>query len=569
MARKKKKKPEARDYLQRPESHVTDEQARRYFANCTPPEWVSNPLNGDYGKDYHIELTRDGGRVGRAFYVQLKGTRHCKYTDGGTVVSFPLERKYLNHYAAEAKLPVFLVVVDLEAGKGFWLFTQEYLAQHTGWDERTSYTLRIPTANRLEDTAAFTQAITRGMEWMVEAQQKPVRDRVKQLIRNLEAKDPRYRVEASFSENVDRLRLIPNEPVDLKFHVIPKKKKLLAKMQADFLDRGLPVAFEAGELAVEGSALFHELVSGGGTFRLSYRGECQLALTLYDDRGEPVEEWAGIPAEVVGGQKEFRLRTRIPRSPIEVAVGPIGGAAGGSLNLSPDPIHWEGQPLLAASYFDRIDSFFSTFARSPTVGARGEAEGNRVFEVRVRMERPEVFEPFAAFLRVMRQGREVARHFHINPTCTRTNLVGDALRDIEIAHALLTAGRYEYEEEVGDWRVDITFDKKIAAEFTSGERMLRDAVLYLDEGHRQPFMDQSLDFGRLGWELTEVAVYTPQEELERLLAAPGEGVKVSFRTTPNTKRVLRKLDAEELGTVGSGAALGAAVRVREPGSPAA
>ena len=566
MGRKKTKQQAVRDHLQRPESHVTDERARRHLANSTPPEWVSNPLTGDYGKDYHIELTRDGGRVDRAFYVQLKGTRHCKYTDGGAAVSFPLERRYLAHYAGEVKLPVFLVVVDVAAGRGFWLFAQQHLAENPGWDAGASSTLRIPTANRLEDPAAFAQAVTRAMAWMVEAQQKPVRERASELIRRLEAKDPRYRVEASFGANEERLRLIAREPVSLRFHVRPKKKKLLAAMKADFLDRGLPVAFQPGELAVEGSALFEELVAGGGTFQLAYRGECQLALALYDDRGAPVEEWAGIPAEIVGGQKEFRVRTTISRSPVEVTVGPLGAAAGGPLNVSADPIHWAGQPLLAASYFDRIDSFLSNLVRSPLVGVRCEAEGNQVFEGRARLDRPEAFEPFAAFVRVMRQAREVARHFGISPTCTRTNLVGDALRDIEIAHALMTAGRYEYEEEAGDWRVDITFDKRVAAEFVAGERVLRDAVLYLDEGTRLPFMDQSLAFDRLGWELTEAAVYTPHEELVRRLAAPGEGVLVSFRTTPNTRRALRLLDAEELSAVGSGAAQAAAVRVRKPGA---
>lgn len=278
MARKKKKQQPVRDYLQRPASHVTDEQARRYFTNHTPPDWVSNPLNGDYGKDYHIELTRDGGRVDRAFYAQLKGTRHCKYTDGGMTVSFPLERKYLAHYAAEAKLPVFLVVVDLEAGKGFWLFTQEYLVQHVDWAKKASSTLRIPTTNRLEDTSALTQAIRRALDWMVEAQQKPVRDRVvNDLICKLQAKDSRYRVEASFSEEMERLRLIPKEPVNLRFHVRPKKKQVQAQMASDFFDRGLPVEFEAGELVVEGSALIHDLAAPGGTFQLCARALRQVS----------------------------------------------------------------------------------------------------------------------------------------------------------------------------------------------------------------------------------------------------------------------------------------------------
>lgn len=190
-----------------------------------------------------------------------------------------------------------------------------------------------------------------------------------------------------------------------------------------------------------------------------------------------------------------------------------------------------------------------------------------MFEVRVRMEQPGVFAPLVDLLTVMRQAREVARHFRINPTCTRTNLVGDALRDIEIAHALLTVGRFE--EPAGDMRTDITFDKQTAAGFVAGERTLRDVVLYIDEGERVPFMDTFLDFGRLAWELAEATVYTPPDELTQFLAEPGDSVTVSFRTPPGGRRVLRPLDAEELRMVQGGAAPTAAVRVRKSGPDAA
>lgn len=61
MGRKKSKAP-ARNHLQRHQTHVIDEKARRHFTTSLPPERVSNPMTGDYGKDYHVEVTGEGGR---------------------------------------------------------------------------------------------------------------------------------------------------------------------------------------------------------------------------------------------------------------------------------------------------------------------------------------------------------------------------------------------------------------------------------------------------------------------------------------------------------------------------
>jgi hypothetical protein len=58
-------------------------------------------------------------------------------------------------------------------------------------------------------------------------------------------------------------------------------------------------------LVVGGSALFSEVVAGGGTFQLSTRADCVVTLTVYDGSGHPVEVWSGIPGEITGGRKEF------------------------------------------------------------------------------------------------------------------------------------------------------------------------------------------------------------------------------------------------------------------------
>jgi len=543
MARSKPSKP-TRDHLRRDDSHITDEKAQRHFRSSIPPEWIVNHFERDYGKDFHVELTGEGGRVTQAFYVQLKGTAgKCKHIDNGAAISFSLEHKYLSYYLREVKLPVFLVVVDVSSGRGYWLFTQQYLTQHPGWKKGGSYSLRIPTANKLEDTPALAQGVADALNWMVVYQQKPLQDRVREHILALEAKDPRYRVKATFSEEMARLQLIPKEPVRLKFHICSKKKRFQARMHADFFDRGLPVEFGAGELVVEGSALLQELVASGGTAQLCARSDCQLTLIAYDEHDSPVEVWPGISAEITGGTKEWRFQGRAGRSPLAVKVGPLGGTSQGSVNLSVTAREWLGQPLLGVSYFDKMVAFFSKLSRYPCVGTRFEIEGNTVFDTRVRLEDVGQFGSLTHFLQLFGKAREVAKRYDLNPICSAENLSGEALRDIEIAHAILTTGQYESPSK--DWRVDITFPKTVATGLLDGDRVVRDLVLFADEGTRLPFMGQEISLGRLAWDLTEADVYTPEDELRRLMASQNEDVTVSFRTNSNTRGVLRQVPDEE------------------------
>lgn len=236
------------------------------------------------------------------------------------------------------------------------------------------------------------------------------------------------------------------------------------------------------------------------------------------------------------------MTSRLGRSPLEFTAGPLGGGAGGSIRLSVDPARWVGQPLLTASYFDRLDSLLTALLAHPALGLEGEAEGNRLFSVRAEMPGVAGLARLVDFLGAVGKARQVARHFGLSPTCDLDTLGGKAVRDIRVAHALLTAGRYEFPSP--DMRVDVTLDKSAARQFLE-DRTIHDVVLYADEGSRLPFMGHEVDLGRLGWELSEAALYTPADELRRRLARPGDAVTVSFRTTRRTRRVLRAVTEDE------------------------
>jgi hypothetical protein len=542
MARKKKGGSSPKDYLQRAGTHVIDGKARKHFTYCVPAEWVVNGLNEvDYGKDYHVELARSGGPIGKAFYVQLKGTEHCGYIENGTTVSFPLEKKYLLHYMGEVKLPVFLVVVDVAQSRGYWLFVQKYLTQNPGWDKAGSYSLRIPITNRLEDAPSLAAAVAEAHEWMKLYQQPPLQERIQSRLRELQAKDSRFKIEATYKDDEERLRFIPVEPVRLKFELRPKNNKITAKMKA-CLDKGQPVAFDVGELVIEGSTLFSDVVASSGTLQIAAQCPCAANLTVQGESDRPVWSWPGVPAELTGGFKERCIYSRLPGAPFSFEVGPIGGDQKCSTKLSCNPPAWDGQPLLSLSYFDRIETLLSTLLVHPTLGTECESNGNRFFAGRVKLKPDSGLAQLVEYLRLLRKAREVARQVGINPTYHAGPLSAEAQSDIEIAHVILANGRYELRS---DAVIDATLWKAEAKQFVDQLTVNEPIRFYVDADHRFQIMGQDIALGRLVWEFPEATLATPLDEAKRRLSQSGQSVPLSFRVAPTAGGTLRPVRDEE------------------------
>ena len=112
---------------------------------------MANEQPHDHGKDYLVESGNNNGDLsGSSFYVQLKGQERAEVSAGGALVKYSLEMKYAAYYLDRIKdLPVFLVVVDVNEKKGWWLFLQPVLEGNQTWRKQDSITVNLPAANVL------------------------------------------------------------------------------------------------------------------------------------------------------------------------------------------------------------------------------------------------------------------------------------------------------------------------------------------------------------------------------------------------------------------------------------
>jgi len=156
--------------MNRHKTHQIDESAQTVLRSALALTWVVNEQHKDYGKDYLTEIGEDNGDLtGISFYIQLKGQERAKFSRDRNFVKCTLDKKYADYYHDRVEdLPVFLVVVDVNMKRGWWLFLQAALYEDQSWRARNSVTLSLPVSNDIFDKDLLRKGVQLAKEWIKE-----------------------------------------------------------------------------------------------------------------------------------------------------------------------------------------------------------------------------------------------------------------------------------------------------------------------------------------------------------------------------------------------------------------
>ena len=143
--------------MKRPKQHQTDSEGkallRQLFAKVG---WGVNEVTEDYGRDFEVEVFRQGESTGIIFGVQLKSSAAPRYSVAGDFISQVLDRPHALYLTSELRHPVLVIAADVERQKLYWLAPQmdvRLLEQVNIEDQQAgTHTVRIPTANELSST---------------------------------------------------------------------------------------------------------------------------------------------------------------------------------------------------------------------------------------------------------------------------------------------------------------------------------------------------------------------------------------------------------------------------------
>lgn len=113
--------------MKRPFSHVQEDISEDIFRSFLPAEWILRRKYKDYGIDLEVEIVNDEIVTGEVFWVQLKSRKGTilnnkkSYSDCGS--------NFLR-YCRGCEVPVILILIDISAHEGYWVYMQDYIKTH-------------------------------------------------------------------------------------------------------------------------------------------------------------------------------------------------------------------------------------------------------------------------------------------------------------------------------------------------------------------------------------------------------------------------------------------------------
>lgn len=141
----------------RPPQHETDKKGEALLLGIMAQlKWAANKILEDYGRDFEIEIFRDGRSTGILFNVQLKSSADPAYSKDSSYVSVTLEAPNARYLAHELRLPTFVMQADVAQNKLFWSAPQSdsaLLAKLAKNPDTKTCTIRVPIKNVLPTTA--------------------------------------------------------------------------------------------------------------------------------------------------------------------------------------------------------------------------------------------------------------------------------------------------------------------------------------------------------------------------------------------------------------------------------
>ena len=428
------------------ESFSVNRKSQKYFEGVLPETWLERAQSPDFYVDYVVELDADNAPSGVKAAVQLKGTSKANY--GGGAIKQSIKTKHLAYYVDCAPEPVFLVVVDTVAEKGFWIFLPEWAKGISGWRDKKTVTVPVPTENKLEDIDSLRAAIEAAVLFMREERPSSVAAAARHLTETFEAIDDRFEAKVTYDDGDTRVTLKPRETVDGTISVKgPNAKEKFTTL----IKQGKPTHFEPGELVMTGSEIFDEILrraaEKGITAHSVKRIECTVSIMTWDARGAERPMLPNLDAVIEAGTDEATLRATLPRSPLQIQtsieLNSKDGIGLGRFGFNFEYEKWSGQDLTLASHFDRLYETVRCASEGERLFLQCEVDGNLFFKASLNIDDGDAFKPMAQFLGVVEKARVVAKHLGISPGMPTFEDLEREEEDILLLWHIVTDGCYE------------------------------------------------------------------------------------------------------------------------------
>lgn len=176
--------------MKQSEAQRIGERGETLFKLLHPDGWIPQKLSPDYGEDHRARVVQGNDVLLEAFTVQVKTVQSAKWVR--KEVRLQLEQKDLKFRSDQAyQDALFMVVVELNTGKGYWLFMRQYL-EETPKGLKKKPTVYVPLANDLSNKAKFVPVVADAIRYTTRATSIPAAQQIAEHFAELRRLDERF-----------------------------------------------------------------------------------------------------------------------------------------------------------------------------------------------------------------------------------------------------------------------------------------------------------------------------------------------------------------------------------------
>lgn len=418
------------------ESYSVEQRAIQLLKPLLPSDWLWRKQSPDVFVDYHVEVVEDGEPTGRVFGLQIKGVSNLRRRR--KLIRYRMGRKHLSYYRDNARLPIFMALVDTNLGAAYWLFAQKYLreqASQADLDNQNSLTLRFEADDSFSDLERFRNILEEADRYLRELFPGSPAAAISARERALNSLDPDIGVKLSFQDGYEVLKLSSETPLSLGFRTL--KSEGPEAFQA-LVDHGETFKAEV-EIIPPDSPLFQELMPGGKGlihFEPDPREGCvQIAC------GPDPVMIAQLNGKWRAGAKSARFEGHLHQSPlsVEMRIDDLSGAPRTSFDTPVRLGEWQGQSFSRLAWFDHVHAFVDTLADGRQFRVDYLLEGTPLGGFVATADKNQSTARLKNAVDWLAKCRFVANHYGVDAILPNFGEITYAQqRDVEVLHALAT-----------------------------------------------------------------------------------------------------------------------------------
>lgn len=433
---------------------ISQEHDTDRIANALVDVWLASTylvrrLPLDYGLDGLLEPKKERHASGEMVLFQLKGTRGLRFDEHGRC-PWSLETKHLRWYRDLSPLPVFLLVVDVDGGTGFFCDLQPQIARlGQKIDDQESATVDLSLGCSLRESAGFYTAIKNARAAFIGRQPGALEAVFAAIVEAHALIDPNFTVvSAEVTATGKTVTLAPRRDFSFSMSLKGGNSSPAAEKLRNLFKYGENLEITSNEADFHGLPLFEwakkKGLVGVFVFKPANVFDCDVVLSA----PAPHAFSLTLRGKLSGGENGLLITAAIPKAPLRLHLRiprkAMEGRGSTTITVGFELEKWQGADLRRLPWVAQITNLWRTLFAAQKIGVEIVSDGNYLTRGHMGGGTPRSpFDSYASLSELLLKAHELAVAYNVAlPVPEFDNITTSDVSDIESAHALHTTGKY-------------------------------------------------------------------------------------------------------------------------------